>query len=145
MQASSVKLGLVLGFIHTAGIDFYPDGPFSVRALSLLEAATGIPVTNMLSDYTEQIQNILGLVTNLELKSVLNVWEREAGRVAPTWHNLLLIIRLLGLDELAQRMETYLSTGTTEEPHGHPEVETERVTKEEGETYFIICYARLRC
>ena len=71
----------------------------------------------ILSDYTPLIQNILGLsmTINLDLNGVLNYWKSNAKWLPPSWRNLLLIVRLLNQDELAQRIETYLSAGTTEE------------------------------
>ena len=95
---------------------FDPESSFTMRAVSLLESAAGIPVMTTLSGYTHLIQNIVGLsVTfNLDLKGVLNYWVRGILWLRPSWRNLLLIIRLLHHDELAQRMETYLSAGATE-------------------------------
>ena len=96
---------------------FDPENPFTLRAVSLLESAAGIPVMKTLSDYTRDIQNILGLpmTTNLDLNGVLNDWISSTSWLPPSWRNLLLIIRLLHQDELAQRMETCLSAGATEE------------------------------
>ena len=72
-----------------------------------------------LSDYTQRIKNILGLtrITYVNLKVLLNDWIGGKRKIyePATWRNLLLIIRLLKLDELAQRMETYLSAGATDE------------------------------
>ena len=98
---------------------FNQESSFSLRAVSLLESAAGIPVMKTLTDYTRHIKNILGLttITYVDLKVLLNDWIGGTQKIyAPaTWRNLLLIIRLLNLDELAQRMETYLSAGATEE------------------------------
>ena len=96
---------------------FDPDSSFTLRAVSLLESAAGIPVMTILSGYTHHIQNILGLTmtTNLSLKGVLRHWINGEQWLRPLWRNLLQIIRLLHQDELAQRMETYLSAGATEE------------------------------
>ena len=71
----------------------------------------------VLTDYAQRIQNILGLAqdTNLDLNGLLDYWISNVLWLPPSWRNLLLIVRLLNLDELAQRMETYLSTGATEE------------------------------
>ena len=70
-----------------------------------------------LSNYTQQLQDILDLTqhTNLDLNGVLKYWMTSALWLPPSWRNLLQVIRLLHLDELAQRMETYLSAGATEE------------------------------
>ena len=102
--------------IHTAVTPFDPESSFTMRAVSLLESAAGIPVMTILSGYTHLIQNIVGLsVTfNLDLKGVLNYWIRGILWLRPSWRNLLLIVRLLHHDELAQRMETFLSAGATE-------------------------------
>ena len=85
--------------------------------MSLLEVAAGIPVMTTLTDYTRRIQDILSLpqYPYLDLNGVLNDWISCIQWLPPSWRNLLLIIRLLNLDELAQRMETYLSAGATEE------------------------------
>ena len=96
---------------------FNRESSFSLRAVSLLESAASIPVMTTLTDYTRHIQNILGLTfyLNLDLNGLLNYWISSVQWLPPSWKNLLLIIRLLNLDELAQRMETYLSAGVTEE------------------------------
>ena len=95
---------------------FDPDSSFTLRAVSLMESTAGIPVRTTLSDYTRHIQNILDLqITNIDLNGVLNDWIRGKPWLRPSWRNLLQIIRRLHQDELAQRIETYLSTGATEE------------------------------
>ena len=96
---------------------FHPESSFTLRAVSLLESAAGIPVRTTLSDYTRLIQNILGLsmAISLDLNGVLSYWKSNTKWLRPSWRNLLLIICLLDQDELAQRMETYLSAGATEE------------------------------
>ena len=85
--------------------------------MSLLEPAAGIPVMKTLSSHTWHIQNFLGLdqYLYLDLNGLLNHWISSVWWLPPSWRNLLLIIRLLNLDELAERMETYLSAGATEE------------------------------
>ena len=96
---------------------FDPESLFNLKAVSLLESAAGIPVMTTLSDYTHHIKDTLGLsmTMNLDLKGVLNSWITSKQWLPPSWRNLLLIIRLLHQDELAQRMETCLSAGATEE------------------------------
>ena len=100
---------------------FNPNSPFKMEVLSVLEPAAGIPVLRTLSNYTQHIQNILGLThyTKLDLSGVLNYWlsnnDIVQHQVPPSWRNLFLIIRLLNLDELAQRMEACLSIGATKE------------------------------
>ena len=96
-------------------MNFDPDQPFTKNAIILMEAAAGIPVMNTLQNYTQcrMIQKILGLVTtpslDLTSSSLLYYWMRNEQHLPPTWKNLFLIIRLINLDDLAQKMETYLS------------------------------------
>ena len=98
---------------------FCPESSFTLRAVSLLGSAAGIPVRTTLSDYTNHIQIFLGtdlpMTFNLDLNGVLNYWISNKPWLPPSWRNLLLIIRLLDQDELAQRMETCLSAGAIEE------------------------------
>ena len=96
---------------------FDPESSFTLRAVSLLESAAGIPVMTTLSDYTHHIRLFLGLsqYPNLALNGVLNYWISAIVWLPPSWRNLLLIIRILHQDDLAKRMETYLSAGATEE------------------------------
>ena len=85
--------------------------------MSLLEFAAGIPVMRTLSDYTGHIQIFLGLSENIrfDLIGLLNYWKINVQWVPPSWKSLLLIFHQLHKDELAQRIETYLSAGATEE------------------------------
>ena len=101
----------------TAVSPFNPESLFTLRAVSLLKPAAGIPVMRKLSSHTWDIQIFLGLpqYPYLDLNGLLNYWISSVQWLPPSWRNLLLIIRLLNLDELAQRMETYLSAGATEE------------------------------
>ena len=98
---------------------FDPENSFTLKAVSLLESAAGIPVMTILSDNTHHVHIFLGLsqyTTNLDLNGLLNYWISGKPWLPPSWRNLLLIVRrLLHQDELAQRMETYLSAGATEE------------------------------
>ena len=82
--------------------------------MSLLEFAAGIPVMTTLRNYVQSVENKLHIhVSPPDLNTLLTTWlgYPEAGNVPPTWRNLFDIIRRLHLDDLAQRMETYLSTG----------------------------------
>ena len=117
----------------TAVSPFIPESSFDMRAVSLLEAAAGIPVMRTLNNHARHIHTFLGLTQflNLDLNGVLNYWiSNVQHQVPPSWKNLLQIIHLLDLDELAQRMETYLSARAVEEPRDQP---MEEATEEEGE------------
>ena len=97
--------------------NFDAESPFTLRAMTLLDSAAGIPVLRILSSYTHHIHHTLNptMSVNPDLKTVLNYWINKIQHVLPSWKNLLDMIRQLGLDELAQRMETYLSAEVTEE------------------------------
>ena len=107
-----------------------------MRALSSLEEA-GIPVMSTLSDYTKHFQNILGLATftDFNLNSLLDYWISNVRQVPPTWKSLLLIIRQLDLDDLAQQMETYLSGAMEKQPRHSEEEEMATVKVEEGKRF----------
>lgn len=116
---------------------FNPESLFSLRALSSSDSpslvAAGIPVMSTLSDYTERIQNILGITMapNLDLNALLSNWiSSDIKQVPPTWKNLFQIIHLLNLDDLAQMMEAYLTV--TVEP-GDYSVGEITIWKVEGE------------
>ena len=109
---------------------FDPENSFNMGAVSLLEAAAGIPVMSTLNSYTPRIKIFLGLVhyTDLDLNGLLKYWISNVRWVPPTWKNVLLIIRLLNLDDLAQRMETFLSGETEKNPMEEATEEEESVT-----------------
>ena len=114
---SNVLVIIIIKLIGTAVTHFNPESSFTLRAVSLLESAADIPVMKTLSDYIHHIQNILGLTitTNFDLNELLDYWISGKPWLHPSWRNLLLVIRLLSQDELAQRMETCLSARATEE------------------------------
>ena len=103
-----------------------PDSQFTMSALSRLEGV-GIPVLTFLFSNIYHFQRVLSVLirhlsTFRDGTSLLNAWLSSGvlSRLPPTWRNLLLIIRLLNLDELAQKMETYLMISgaiATEEQH----------------------------
>ena len=78
----------------------------------------GIPVISTLDTNFKRLQKLLSSCimrthTSTTTSSLLDTWLSYDSNafcyLPPTWRNLLLIIRLLNLDELAQRMETFLS------------------------------------
>jgi hypothetical protein len=80
-----------------------------MKALNFLEKA-GIPV---MSIYTQHIQNILGLpMTHNQESDLINYWISSVWQVSPTWNNLLDVLRVLKLDDLAQQIESYLGGAT---------------------------------
>lgn len=97
-----------------------PDSLFTMSALSRLECI-GIPVMTSLSNIKIQLlQDMLSIIipnayVYTHPTSLLNAWlSCDVSSHTSTWKSLLLIIRLLNLDDLAQRMETYLSEAKKE-------------------------------
>ena len=91
-----------------------------MSALSHLEDV-GIPVMTVVDTYIRLFQQILSTAaiipdayTYTQSTSLLSAWLScgVSSHLSPTWKNLLLIICSLNLDDLAQRIETYLSEGT---------------------------------
>ena len=86
-----------------------------MKALHLLEAA-GIPLISKLDSYTEQIQNALNITQESgdpnAADALLKCWvsDPKSVRLSPTWKNFLQIICQLGLEGLAEQIETYLNT-----------------------------------
>ena len=110
-----------------------PDGHFTLSGISRLEGA-GIPVTTSLNTDIQLLQQIFKTLvpnahTYTHTSSLLNAWLScgVSGHLPPTWKNLLLIIRLLNLDEW---IETYLS-GTKHREKQHSEM---KQVETEGET-----------
>ena len=99
----------------TVVTSYDPYSQFTMSALSQLKDV-GIPVMFSLDTKIQLLQQIFSTLVpdayaHTQSKSLLNDWLSSgmSSCLLPTWKNLLLIIRLLNLDELAQRMETYLS------------------------------------
>ena len=113
---------------------FNQDSEFNMRALSLLNKV-GIPLMDSLSIYTHLIQSKLGFVSypSHSVNTLLDAWLEGGGNVRPTWKSLLSLIRQFHLDDLAQKVETYLS-GATVKQHTENMGEGERVMAKEGET-----------
>ena len=105
----TLMVDIKLEIIRAAVVSFNPDSFFDMKALNFLEKA-GIPV---MSTYTQYIQNILGLpMTHDQESDLINYCIRSVWQVSPTWNNLLHILRVLKLDDLAQKIESYLSGAT---------------------------------
>ena len=110
-----------------------PDSQFTMSALSRLEDV-GIPVMTSLFVNTYLFRQVLSVIIPYlsvfyDTPLLLNAWISYgmSSSLPPTWKNLLLIIRLLNLGELAQQVETYLS-GSIEEQHS--EIETIKSERE---------------
>ena len=128
---------------------YNPDSQFTTSALSRLEDV-GIPVMTALNNSVNFFRQILGVLRSISYPSafpnatsVLSAWLFSGmfSRLLPTWKNLLLIIRLLNLDDLAQRIETYLSgvTDQGERYSGSGLSEAERESKGELISHKCTC------
>ena len=112
---------MVIMYYHTV-TSYDPDSLFTMSALSRLEGV-GIPILTSLETNIQLLQHVLSFIptshTYTQSTSLLDAWlschSGVSSHISPTWKNLLLIIRLLNLDDLAQRMETYLSGVTMKE------------------------------
>ena len=103
-----LMIDIKLEIVHAAVASFNPDSFFDMKALDFLEKT--IPV---MSIYTQHIQDILGLpMTHDQESDLINYCVRSVWQVSPTWNNLLHILRVLKLDDLAQQIESYLSGAT---------------------------------
>ena len=97
-----------------------PDSQFTTTVLFYMEEV-GIPVMSSLDTNFKHLQKFLSPCiirahTYTTTSSLLDTWLSYDSNafcyLPPTWRNLLMIIRLLNLDDLAQRMETCLSRVT---------------------------------
>ena len=102
-------------YIYHVVKHFNLEASFTMKTLRSLEAA-GIPLLSSLSNYAQIMQNALGLfpLHDLDLNFLLSYWVRNDTSIPPSWKNLLLVIRLLNLEDLAQLTEMFLR-GTTSE------------------------------
>ena len=85
------------------------ENSFKLRDLSLLEAA-GIPVMSTLKAYS-RLKEKQGLMEPWnEMKRLLHLSSsKSVEHMRPTWRNLLTLLRLLQLDDLAEQLMTYLN------------------------------------
>ena len=88
-----------------------------MEALSRLEAS-GFPVLSSLNSDVKLFRHFFELTIYIVDNSTLDLdsWLRGFSKIPPSWKNLLLFIRQLHLNDLAQQIETYLSAGTIKEP-----------------------------
>ena len=78
--------------------------------LTHLETAAGIPVLSKLEAKNHQFQAIIR-VKQHNVSGAINKWLTAPvlSRIVPTWKNLLSVLCLIHLDDVAQQIETYLS------------------------------------
>ena len=94
---------------------YNPDGHFSSRSLSRLEAA-GIPVVSQLTSKLEEFASLPQVSIYMEAEGegssktvCLDVIEKWMKKM-PTWRELFDVLRQLELGELGQQMDDYLNS-----------------------------------
>ena len=81
---------------------------FTFAALTQLEKREGIPVLIELEAKKSEFQAVIR-VKQPNLSWAINKWLTAPvlSRIKPTWRNLLLVLRLINLDHVAEDIEEY--------------------------------------
>ena len=81
---------------------------FTFAALTQLEKREGIPVLTELEAKNHEFQAVIR-VKQPNLSWAIDKWLTTAvkSRITPTWRNLLLVLRLINLDHVADDIEAY--------------------------------------
>ena len=81
---------------------------FTSAALTQLEKREGIPVLTELEAKNHKFQAVIR-VKQPNLSWAIDKWLTNSVRscITPTWRNLLLVLRLINLDHLADNIEAY--------------------------------------
>ena len=87
------------------------EAVFTMASLTKLEKAAGIAVLSKLEGKKHEFQSIIR-VKQHTVSGAINKWLTAPvlSRILPTWKNLLCVLRLINLDDLAKQVETYLSS-----------------------------------
>ena len=77
--------------------------------LKRLEGAAGIPVMSELEEKSHEFRAIIRVKTP-SISDAIKKWLTSPvlSRIVPTRKNLLIVLRLISLDDLAKQIETYL-------------------------------------
>ena len=81
-----------------------------MASLTQLERRTGIPVLADLEAKNQEFQAMIR-VKQPNLSWAINKWLTTPvlSRIKPTWKNLLIVLHLINLDDLAQQIEKYFT------------------------------------
>ena len=87
------------------------DSVFTMESLSQLEAVAQIPVLTELKAKSSEFQAVIR-VKQPDVSWAINKWLTTSvlSRIKPTWRNLLLVLRLIHLDSIADQMVEYFKT-----------------------------------
>ena len=103
-------LTILHSFTDTAVTPFDLQSHFDMRSLSILEAA-GIPLFASLNDYSTHLSPKISTWPFVaktwpwrNIMYLLEDWSNTRNTIAPTWENLLNIIKDLHFDNLAEKI-----------------------------------------
>jgi len=96
----------------------FPEGHFTTCALDRLELAAGISIHNRLASKFLAIASALCLddPTLGSLSDVFDRWLSGKSSLPPTWQVLLVILRDIKLEELAQEIDDFFNVNRTSLP-----------------------------
>ena len=86
------------------------DSVFTMSSLTRLESTVGIPVLTELEAKNHEFQVILR-VKQYNVSGAINKWLTAPllSRIMPSWKNILSVLRLIKLDDVAEQIEAHLS------------------------------------
>ena len=103
----------------------FPDGHFSMSALACLKALTSIDILSELQSNCLDIMVATSLQLNKErllrtyghdpkdcYKAIFEEWLAGQSPLAPTWENLLQVLRDIDMEDLAKRIEQFFQSTT---------------------------------
>ena len=109
----SFGLGYMYTLIHSLcfTVTGYLDEVFTMASLTQLERVAGIPVLTELEVKKRNFQAVIR-VKQPDLSWAINKWLTAPvlSRIKPTWKNLLLVLQLIDLDQVAEEIGTYFKT-----------------------------------
>ena len=87
------------------------DSVFTMASLTQLEAVAKIPVLTELKAKNSEFQAVIR-VKQSDVSWAINKWLTTSvlSRIKPTWKNLLLVLRLIHLDSIADQIVVYFKT-----------------------------------
>ena len=87
------------------------DSVFTMASLTQLEAVAKIPVLTELKAKNSEFQAVIR-VKQPDVSWAINKWLTTSvlSRIKPTWKNLLLVLRLIHLDSIADQIVVYFKT-----------------------------------
>ena len=92
------------------GKSFDFDSVFTMSSLTRLESTVGIQVLTALETKNREFQAVIRVKRD-NVSSAVTKWLTESvqSRIMPSWKNLLSVLRLIKLDDVAELIEAHLS------------------------------------